>query len=294
MLCPCESGADAASCCKRSSAKWYKSPENFLPKPPITGFSNPGCYLNHFGDCAHSLSNEHYISAAALKVMGTVLRVTGFPWITDGESKNISVNRLSSGVLCTRHNNAFSHLDTQGGRFVRWVREFCDSSASPALDMVLFNGLDIERWCLKTFLGLVSSASLQIVPGQIIRNINNISRCVDLLIGHVTDEKGRGLWIRTDADRIVKADLSLSVSPISKLGTNQLYGLTFNILGFDFLYSTAPINVENSVFRPSQIKFRSPTRLYTIKISWPPGVIHSGLSVECQWRGRHNLSNKPI
>lgn len=292
MLCPCESGSDASECCQRSDGSWYKSPEIFQLKPPPTGFSNPRCYLNHLGDCDHNLSDEHYISAAALNVVGAVLRLTGLPWLKDGESKSIPVDRIISRVLCTRHNNAFSPLDAQGSRFVRWLREFCDSSASPALNMVLFNGLDIERWCLKTFLGLISSNNLQLNLGQVIRKINNMPRCIDLLLGRVPEKLGRGLWIRTEADHMVNSDLSLAVFPISKLGTNQLFGLRFNILGFDFLYSTAPINVEDSVFRPSQIKFRSPNRLCTIKISWPPNIVHSISSVEYHWKGRRKKDPK--
>jgi hypothetical protein len=239
-------------------------------------------------DCDKNLSCEHYVSDNALKVMGTILEVSGLPWIKAGESKYVSKNRLKSGVLCTRHNNAFSSLDIQGGRFVQRLREFCDSSASPNRKMVLFNGIDIEKWCLKIFLGFISSANFQAVQGQVIRQINNMPECVNLLLGNVPDKAGRGLWIRTEPGQNVKATPSLKVSPIFKIGTNQLYGLTFNIFGFDFLYSTAPINAEDSVFRPSQIMFRSPSRLCRIEISWPTNVIHSGSSVIFNWKGRHN------
>lgn len=287
MLCPRESGAYAAVCCQKTDGRWYKSPENFLPKPPVTGFSHPDCYLNNLGDCDHSISGEHLISAGVLKVFGNMLRMTGFPWINNGESKNISITRLKSAMLCTRHNNAFSSLDTQMERFVRWLRTFCNSSASIEKNMVLFNGFDIERWFFKTFLGLISSASLQLVHGHVVRNIDNMHKCVDLLLGDVPDEFGRGLWIRTKSNGI-KTDLSFAVSPIYKPKTNHLGGLHFNFLGFDFLYSTLPLNAEESVFRPSQIMFRSPSRLRTIEISWPPNVIHSGSSIMLNWRGRLN------
>lgn len=120
MRCPCESGSDATACCQRSDGAWYKVPENFQPDPPATGYSHPGCYLRDSHDCGSTLSDEHYVSATALKAIDAVLGVSGLPWLKSGESKAISAERLVSRVLCTRHNNALSSLDAQGGRFVRW------------------------------------------------------------------------------------------------------------------------------------------------------------------------------
>lgn len=151
--------------------------------------------------------------------------------------------------------------------------------------MVLLNGLDIERWCLKTFLGLLSSASLQVRPGHVVRQFEFTSRLMDLLCGRIPDEWGRGLWVRTEADWQVNTIRALSVSPVSKPGTNTLFGLTLNIVGFDFLYSTAPIVAEDSVFRPSQLRFRGKDRECIVELSWPPSVAHSG-PVEWQWLGQ--------
>jgi len=99
---------------------------------------------------------------------------------------------------------------------------------------------------------------------------------VDLLFGRVPGAWGRGLWVRTDPKLLVDTDLSLSLSPVSKPGTNQLFGFTLNIFGFDVLYSTAPINVETAVFRPSGINFKRDKSVSKIIISWPANIVHSG------------------
>lgn len=285
MNCPCESGLKSSECCLRPDGAWYKTPESFTPQQPKTGFSHPHCYLRHTEDCSTSLSDEHYVSEAALRSVDNILRVTGVPWLKPGEYKDIPASRFYSRILCTRHNIAFSTIDNQGCRFIKWIKMFCNSSSSPPQLFTLFNGLDIERWCLKVFLCLLFSSNLQVAPGNIIRKVKNIPRMVDLLFGNVPDEWGRGFWIRTDTELIVDTKRSLSVSPISRPGTNRLFGLTINMFGFDFLYSTAPINVETSVFRPSQIIFRLPKGDLKIEISWPSFLVHSG-AIEWNWAGR--------
>jgi hypothetical protein len=269
----------------RSGGGWYKAPERLAPDPPPTGFSHPKCYLRESRDCSQTLSDEHYFSANALKTVAPMLQISGVPWVKGGISNPIPVERFTSRVRCKRYNEAFSPIDAQGGRFVRWVRDFCNLSASPRLARVLFNGHDIERWCLKTFLGLLAAGILQIAPNQVIRQVYFPPQVVDLLFGRVADEWGRGLWIRTDPQRLVSTDLALSVSVVSRPGTIRLTGLTFNLFGFDFAYLTTLIPVEDSVFRPSHFRFHRPDGVYTIEFLWAPGVPHSG-PVECHSSGR--------
>lgn len=291
MNCPCESGLKSSECCLHPDGVWYKTPTSFSPQPPQTGFSHPDCYLLYTEDCSTKMSDEHYVSETVLKAIGNVLMVTGVPWLRPGESKEIPASSFHREILCTRHNNAFSHIDAQGGRFIKWIKMLCNSSTTPPQTFTIFNGLDIERWCLKTFWGLLFSSIFQVAPGKIIKKVKNTPRMVDLLFGRVPDKWGRGLWVRTDAELLVNTALSLSVSPVSKPGTNRLFGFTLNIFGFDFLYSTAPIDVETSVFRPSEIIFDRHKSVLKIKVSWPPDLVHSG-PIEWGWAGRRKLAKR--
>lgn len=295
MNCPCESGLKSTECCLLPDGVWYKNPTSFTPQPPQTGFSHPDCYLLHTEDCSTKMSDEHYVSETVLKAVDNVLKITGVPWLRPGESKKIPASSFYRKILCIRHNKAFSHIDAQGGRFVKWIKMLCNSSISPLHPLTIFNGLDIERWLLKTFWGLLFSAILQVAPGKTIKKVKNTPRMVDLLFGRIPDKWGRGLWVRTDPKLAVDTQLSLSVSPVSKPGTNQLFGFTLNIFGFDFLYSTAPINVETSVFRPSEIIFERHKSVSKIILSWPPNLSHSG-PIEWCWAGRQKLEKhkKPV
>jgi hypothetical protein len=286
MTCPCESGLAPSACCRRSGGGWHKAPEAVEPVPPPTGFSHPKCYLRESRNCSQTLENEHYFSAVALKTIDLTLRVSGFPWVKGDISKAIPIEQFTSRVLCSRHNRALSPIDTQGGRFVRWIRDFCNSSAPPPRARVLFSGHDLERWCLKTFLGFLAAGVLQSSPGQAIRRVNVSPQVIDLFFGRVADEWGRGLWVRTDPQRPVSTELALSLSPMCNQVTGGLFGLTFNFFGFDFACSTAPIALGDSVFRPSHLKFHRPGGLCTIELSWALGVPHSG-PVEWDWVGQN-------
>ena len=285
MTCPCESGLAPSACCRRSGGSWYKIPEPFEPAPPLTGFSHPKCYLRETRNCCETLENEHPVSATVLRTIGPTLRISGLSWVTGGISRDIPVEKFTARVLCARHNRALSPMDTQGGRFVRSVRDFCNSSTPPPRARVLFSGHDLERWCLKTFLGLLAAGVLHSGPGQVIRRLDSYSQVIDLFFGRVADEWGRGLWVRTDPQRPVNTELAISGVAMWNQATNQVFGLTFNFFGLDFLYSTAPIAVDDSAFRPSHLKFHRPGGLCTIELSWNPGVPHSG-PVEFGWVGR--------
>jgi hypothetical protein len=285
MTCPCESGLAPSACCRRPSGGYYKAPEPYEPAPPLTGFSHPQCYLRDTRNCCETLENEHYVSAVVLRTIGPSLCVSGFSWVRGGLSREIPVEQFTSRVLCARHNRALDRIDTEGGRFVQWIRDFCNTAITPGRARVLFSGHDIERWCLKTFLGLVAAGILQSSLGQVIRRVVVSSEVIDFFSGRVADEWGRGMWIRTDPQRSVHTELAISGLPIWNQATNQVFGTTFNFFGFDFLYSTAPITAADSVFRPSHIKLRRPNGIYTIELSWAPGVLHSG-PVEYNWRRR--------
>jgi len=286
MTCPCESGLAPSACCRRSGGGWYKVPKPFEPAPPLTGFAHPKCYLHPTYNCCETLENEHYVSAMVLRTIGPTLRVSGFSWVKGDMSKDIPIEQFTSRVLCTRHNRALSPIDSEAGRFVRCIRDFCNSSTLPPRARVLFSGHDLERWCLKTFLGLLAAGILQSGPGQAIRRVHISPQIIDLFFGRIADEWGRGLWVRTHSLRPVHTELAISCMPVWNQVTNQVLGLTFNFFGFDFAFSTTPTAVDDSVFRPSHLKFHRPGGLCTIELSWAPGVPHSG-PVEWDWGGRN-------
>ena len=162
--CPCGSNNRMEDCCMTPDGRFQPPLCNTQPPLPITGYSHPSCYAASLGDCSPSISREHYISAGLLhrlrKDPGGMIRVSGLAWAKD--EKRVSVNSLASKILCERHNNALSPLDSIGVRiFDTIARIKSDFALRQDHDQAfLFNGHDVERWLLKTLCGIAMSGGL--------------------------------------------------------------------------------------------------------------------------------------
>ena len=242
-------------------------PVNIVPPGPITGYANPHCYLGNTRNCCHTRSEEHYVSAAVLSKVDRLIRVSGVPWLGQGETRDLPIPALKAGILCKRHNEAFSRLDLQASKFVEAILRFSDASYNKQTRVATFNGRDIERWMIKTLYGLLASKSLQASVGQRI-NSKITTQCIDLLYDRLPLEHGRGLFVRAHPNYSVLAIRQIQVTPVIKPSNSSLSGLRFNIGGFDFLLSTCPINVEGGVFRPYELIFDNNTSSKVIELIW--------------------------
>jgi hypothetical protein len=71
------------------------------PSAPVTGTSNPKCYLYSTQNCSDEISREHYISKDVLASMekeGTS-KISGAPWQTPQEFRMVPTESLVSEVL---------------------------------------------------------------------------------------------------------------------------------------------------------------------------------------------------
>jgi hypothetical protein len=129
------------------------SPSNCRPPGLKTGFANPGCYARSLNDCGNEMSGEHLFSETMLNLLtdidGKLLR-TGYPWQKSGEVQQLTPTTCKANVLCKRHNNALSPLDTTGGRFLKAILSTPDFLQNQKLRVFLVSGDDFERWILKT------------------------------------------------------------------------------------------------------------------------------------------------
>ncbi|HPJ81862.1 MAG TPA: hypothetical protein PL103_06545 [Saccharofermentans sp.] len=266
--CICGSGIALEKCCLVNIASKLEIEANIIPPKPKTGVSNNRCLLASTCDCSLVKSREHYLSASVLKQIDQVIAVQGVPWIQPHESNTFRVSSLTSKVFCKRHNEALSSLDTSAAKFFSAIKRFSKSSYDGRDRIEIFNGRDIERWMLKTLYGLIKSKSLQLKQGARL-SIHIDERCLDLLFGRVPFEYGRGFFMRTSYSKHIQVFNHISVSPVLNNTGRTLQGLEFNLLGFDFLLSTCPINVEGGVFRPGFIVFTSNTGTKVIRLYWP-------------------------
>ncbi|MBN2474594.1 MAG: hypothetical protein JXB62_08295 [Pirellulales bacterium] len=125
-------------------------------------------------DCSTRISREHFISHSLIREIektslpGERIRIEGFPWQTGGRLHEVSPTVLASKVLCERHNNLLSPLDSIGGSLFRAFHQIhTDFHSNPRpRQYYLFNGHDIERWLLKTLLGVIASGNTTNIPRQ--------------------------------------------------------------------------------------------------------------------------------
>lgn len=267
IKCQCGSRKPLVKCCLVSLVKKKLNPSPILPPQPNTNFSLFKCYMSITNNCSKKISKEHMVSEGALKEVDENINLTGLPWLKNG-SKQLHTSVITSKILCKRHNSAFSTIDQEGKEFVRVIKTFSKINYSGRKKLAVFNGLDIERWLLKTFYGLLYSKNLQIDINESLQ-ANIDAKCIDLLYGNVPHADNRGLFIRTQINHTVKSDRILAISPIINKVKSNIQGITINIFGFDFLFSTCPINVEHSEYRPNFIVFKTLRDTRVIHLIWP-------------------------
>lgn len=124
------------------------SPSTCTPPGPQTGFAHPGCYARALNDCSTDISGEHLFSEVTLNLVagqdGKVAR-TGYPWQEEGELQTLTPSNCKANVLCKRHHNALSAVDTATGRFLKAVLKTPDFLRNEDLRVLMLSGDDLER-----------------------------------------------------------------------------------------------------------------------------------------------------
>ncbi len=264
--CPCGSGKLSQNCCLMDDLLWYKHPCHIIPKKPSTGVANDKCYAALYQDCSREITHEHYVSQSVLQQIDSTVEIHGLSW-QKGKKQRVPVSKLVSKVLCKRHNETFSCLDSQAARFFQTIRAIASFTTPDRF--FLFNGKDIERWMLKTLYGLLASKSLQVNTGQ--RIITPIDmKCLDLLFDERPWDNHRGLFIRTERDHTIVHSNSLHVFPVLNTHSSKVYGMQFTLRGFDFLLATTniPIDEGTSLYRPKQIILDKNGEQKIIEFTW--------------------------
>ncbi len=151
--CGCESGKRFGDC-HLKDGRIITSPKWIDPPGEGDGRGAAKCVLSYTKNCGGGISGDHFVSAAVLreivlsKTEKVVLQGPNFrrEHVVDSDS-------LKTKRLCKRHNSAFSPIDTEAGRFFRAVyRAHSTLKDDPLLKFYFFNGIDIERWLLKTMI----------------------------------------------------------------------------------------------------------------------------------------------
>lgn len=258
-------------CCDLNLRHWQHEPSVVLPPGPSTNYSHPKCYLGVYKDCSDTISREHMVSRSVLVQIGNPFSVSGLLWQERGKVTQLSPDAFAANVLCTRHNNALSPLDAVGARFAEaiWLNE--RSGLAVRGERVLtFAGEDIERWMLKTFIGLIVSRNAGI-PG--IKMDDKPSReMLDLLLGLVRWLPGFGLWLVGTGVQPTRFGTSFAMRLLKN--NAGVYGASFYVGGFHFVLSMNVMTLgamqgrADAPYRPRAIRFARSDDVLEIRLSY--------------------------
>jgi hypothetical protein len=283
-LCPCGSGKLLRDCCLLPGGGLRKQPPTLHPPPPRTGYAQSGCYLGCTMDCSTGLSAEHYMSRSVLEAIGTsAVAIDGAPWLSPGERRAISIDRLTAKILCSRHNSALSPLDSAAGEFFKKLQiihsDLQRKSLSLKHSFVIMSGETLELWMLKLACGLFYSKNAAQGGAPLIddHTVNKALVEEALLRGRWHGQCG--LYMKAPQGLRVPVINAVSMAPLTALTEPRVVGASVIITGLEFELIFDPIGIsmealsaEGWVHRPSELLFGIETRAHSIELTWVPGT----------------------
>lgn len=271
--CSCGSGRFVSDCCMKSCG-------NLLPTTSDGATPHDKCYARQLGDCCSKISGEHWISANVLKCIEPHAPITigGLPWQLPGTTQELSAESLQSNVLCRRHNQALSPLDTVGGRFFRsWPHIPIHPAGNQPLH--LFDGHDIERWMLKLLCGAVASGVIEPRAGRLHGWQPPLPWLQHLYYGAELPAP-LGLYLCQRPGEWVHNGLAVEFTCVGK--GLEVYALDMRLHGFRFILTMVPPAnplpadsfLSGAAYRPSAIVFSNPAPGAVLLLAWGPD--HTG------------------
>jgi hypothetical protein len=264
-LCPCGSQRPARRCCLTKDG-FVKKPAATSPPSPNTGKSNNRCYASSLADCSSKITLEHYISKSLLKELSSngYLQVQGFSWQSEGEEKVLPISALGANILCKRHNEALSLLDSIAARF---LHAFDEENAfdNDKQRLLLFSGHDMERWLLKVLYGLAFSGNLNIELKRYIP-----IDWLEILFGYKDFSYGQGLYICGHPGEVFEGSREIKFEPA--IEDNRIIGIKFFVCGYELvLFMTG---FPERIYQERRVIYR-PLELHVIGKAYEKSVIFS-------------------
>jgi hypothetical protein len=207
------------------------------------------------------------------------ISVTGVPWLEPGESRQYGVEALTAKILCKRHNEALSPLDTHARQFARaWtaaINHASRPSQSERSQHYLVSGEAFERWLLKAITGLLVGKIAAFDRKPASANFRfNLDPLVTALFGKGL-QAPKGLYVDPHVGE--GTTNSISFAPIQVEGKDSLYGMMADFHGFHWLLVTDEaggedrLNANQGLYRVQMADLNGPRRTSRIFMTWPPG-----------------------
>jgi hypothetical protein len=260
----------------------FKAHSVAVPKPPVTKYSHPSCYLAPTGDCSNDISGEHYLSRTILEALGPGIRLGGLPFLKPGEERVVGINTLTVNVLCRRHNAALSWLDDEAGRFFRTLhkieQDLLKRSLSRKSTAYLFSGIALEMWMVKVACGLyfgrIAGSSEQRMADS--HAVNSAAAIAALTRGQFAPRAGMYLRAFVNDENGSGSFVQLAPISVDEDQAHRFVGLRTSLRGheFDALFDVRGLKLpaQGCVYRPAELIFTNEQRRHYVTLSWPTGT----------------------
>lgn len=197
------------------------------------------CWAHKYSPCSGKLSREHYISQSIFEQQ--FIYVSGLDWCK-GEEKEISIANLTKKVLCEHHNNRLSDVDDAGINAIRVFEQLIPEEYRQAKTLpksYKIDGLNFERWLLKTAINITYQGDMHIGVGMTDSTLGvPAPYLLQVVFGDLPFTQKMGLYMLC-YETLEKFRVgSISFTPIHK--DNCIGGFVFHIRGFDFFLSLYP------------------------------------------------------
>lgn len=227
------------------------------------------CYAKILGNCDGPLTREHFVSLSVLTLIAggedKTLSVGGFSWIPEGETKELDPKSVVSKILCYRHNEDLSRLDTEALKFFRFLHHGYDVSEEEV------NGLLLEKWMLKCAIGISKVGNKSNFESTIAIEDGMIS----LLFNDNPIEEPRGFFFEADKPKVnlqSKAEMALIPrEDIIAIFDVKVFNLSFfyNFVGNVTKVSEKKFDYgETFSYRPEYIIKQNGLKRNTMKLNW--------------------------
>jgi hypothetical protein len=280
--CPCGSKRRMRSCCFKNGVL-RKSAATVTPNPPKTGRSIVGCYAAPLQDCDGKLSKEHYVSKAILEKLDARLlasgmpggsRVAQHPLIPSTNLGHVRPSALAMHILCERHNNCLSPLDSEVTRLFVALDEISDEFKRYPTEernrVSLFNGHDIERWLLKVCAAMTTFGDR--IPTDPPTTFDLPVPWLETLFGLKPFEAEQGLYAPRTIGKEYETQGGVSLGYIGREG--RLVGASLELAGALFNLVMTPVAgsrhflTDDHAYRPFEFHETDGVSEKSICFSW--------------------------
>ncbi len=228
------------------------------------------------------------MSKAVLDQLGSTLRVSGVPWLQPGETLDTSAGSLTAKILCKRHNEALSPLDSEASLFLSTLRKALIDLRRKTLSRKpifhLINGAAIELWMLKVACGLYFSVGSK--DGKRISETHTIAmdNVFRAFVQLDWDTRGGLYFVGNTGTRVTVAD-NVGMTTLTDQVARRFSGNRISLHGFtlDCLFDTVGANPgawSGVVWRPSELVLRRGRRAHHIILTWPRGTPEQSITLD--------------